>query len=543
MKSGRWQWLKGMPDVLAESRREPAEHSRRQLARQRNIFLPARLVVAAIVLFQFYNSRWLGDPVNPYGVIFETILKVIVAYALVVLSVTTLFYVVKKFPLSAIQWFVFTLGLADGLFLGSLTILTGGFDSILYWAYPALIIVNAASIPLATPQIVLNLLLGIIFLTAGLIETGAEPELTTGSIRRPIQKIAVEEIPDPRDVVAWLEQSPKPYRKFLWDGLSSEVRSNIQSLASNSTDDSALKEMLIKEAISTFSSQKTFTPTSATNVPQEIVEPTGTHFVLQVTVLLLLTFCCYGVQVLVAAQGRADEERNEFLVRGEQLRSAGRLAAEVAHQIKNPLAIINNVTFSLHKHLAAEKPETAKQIDIIREEVAKADRIIVQIMGYAQLTEGRVEKLNVVDELNRASEEVFPPGAPSPIHIHRSFTAQLPPLLMLRKHFTDAVSNLLQNARDVSPADGTIHLSTRFLTDESIEITVRDEGGGIPPDKLERIFEAYYTTKTRGSGLGLAVVKHNAELYGGIVRAESTLGKGAAFTLLFPSKTLMKPIS
>ena len=114
---------------------------------------------------------------------------------------------------------------------------------------------------------------------------------------------------------------------------------------------------------------------------------------------------------------------------------------------------------------------------------------------------------------------------------------------MLRKHFTDAVSNLLQNARDVSPADGTIHLSTRFLTDESIEITVRDEGGGIPPDKLERIFEAYYTTKTRGSGLGLAVVKHNAELYGGIVRAESTLGKGAAFTLLFPSKTLMKPIS
>ena len=532
-----------MPDVLAESRREPAEHSRRQLARQRNIFLPARLVVAAIVLFQFYNSRWLGDPVNPYGVIFETILKVIVAYALVVLSVTTLFYVVKKFPLSAIQWFVFTLGLADGLFLGSLTILTGGFDSILYWAYPALIIVNAASIPLATPQIVLNLLLGIIFLTAGLIETGAEPELTTGSIRRPIQKIAVEEIPDPRDAVAWLEQSPKPYRKFLWDGLSSEVRSNIQSLASNSTDDSALKEMLIKEAISTFSSQKTFTPTSATNVPQEIVVPTGTHFVLQVTVLLLLTFCCYGVQVLVAAQGRADEERNEFLVRGEQLRSAGRLAAEVAHQIKNPLAIINNVTFSLHKHLAAEKPETAKQIDIIREEVAKADRIIVQIMGYAQLTEGRVEKLNVVDELNRAIEEVFPPGAPSPIHIHRSFTAQLPPLLMLRKHFTDAVSNLLQNARDVSPADGTIHLSTRFLTDESIEITVRDEGGGIPPDKLERIFEAYYTTKTRGSGLGLAVVKHNAELYGGIVRAESTLGKGAAFTLLFPSKTLMKPIS
>jgi signal transduction histidine kinase len=164
-------------------------------------------------------------------------------------------------------------------------------------------------------------------------------------------------------------------------------------------------------------------------------------------------------------------------------------------------------------------------------------------MGYAQLTEGRVEKLNVVDEINRAIEEVFPPGAPSHVQIRRNLTAQLPPLLMQRKHFGDAISNLLQNARDASSDGGAIHISTRFLEDESIEITVRDEGAGIPADKLERIFEAYYTTKSRGSGLGLAVVKHNAELYAGSVRAESTLGKGSAFTLLFPSKTLMRPVT
>jgi signal transduction histidine kinase len=60
------------------------------------------------------------------------------------------------------------------------------------------------------------------------------------------------------------------------------------------------------------------------------------------------------------------------------------------------------------------------------------------------------------------------------------------------------------------------------------------------PDKLERIFEAYYTTKEHGTGLGLAIVKHNVELYGGTVRVESGLGKGAAFTLVFPAKTLMK---
>ena len=73
-----------------------------------------------------------------------------------------------------------------------------------------------------------------------------------------------------------------------------------------------------------------------------------------------------------------------------------------------------------------------------------------------------------------------------------------------------------------------------------MELVVRDNGPGIPPDKLERIFEAYYTTKERGTGLGLAIVKHNAELYGGGVRVRSELGKGAEFTLLFPAKTLIK---
>ena len=68
-----------------------------------------------------------------------------------------------------------------------------------------------------------------------------------------------------------------------------------------------------------------------------------------------------------------------------------------------------------------------------------------------------------------------------------------------------------------------------------MEITVADDGPGIPPDKMERIFEAYFTTKEKGTGLGLAIVKHNAELYGGTVRVESVLGKGAKFTVSFPA--------
>jgi len=222
------------------------------------------------------------------------------------------------------------------------------------------------------------------------------------------------------------------------------------------------------------------------------------------------------------------------------LRSAGRLAAEFAHQIKNPLAVINNAAFSLQRALRDGKLEARQQLEIIQEEVSRADRIVTQVMGYAQLTEGRVEKLDVVEELERAITQIFPPAVPSGIRVHREFSRTFPPLLMQRRHFSEIILNLLKNAHEAVGENGNVYLTAVSRRGYSVEIVVRDDGPGIPPDKIERIFEAYYTTKEHGTGLGLAIVKHNVELYGGTVLAESGLGKGATFTLLFPAKTLMK---
>jgi len=269
-------------------------------------------------------------------------------------------------------------------------------------------------------------------------------------------------------------------------------------------------------------------------------EDWGQPFVLRLVVLWLTAICCYGAQVLLERQRLATEEADEFVTREGQLRSAGRLAAEFAHQIKNPLAVINNATFSLQRALRDGKAGAAQQIEIIQEEVSHADRIVTQIMGYAQLTEGRVEKLNVAEELERAITQVFPPAVPTGIHIHREFDRTFPPLLMQRHHLSEIMLNLLKNAREAVGENGNVYITADSRRDYAVEISVRDDGPGIPPDKIERVFEAYYTTKEHGTGLGLAIVKHNAELYGGTVRVESGLGKGAAFTLVFPAKTLMK---
>ena len=112
---------------------------------------------------------------------------------------------------------------------------------------------------------------------------------------------------------------------------------------------------------------------------------------------------------------------------------------------------------------------------------------------------------------------------------------------MQRGHLSETCVNLLKNAREALSENGNVFVTASSHHDHSVEISVRDDGPGIAPYKIERIFEAYYTTKSGGTGLGLAIVKHNVELYGGNVRVDSELGKGAKFTLIFPAKALMTP--
>jgi signal transduction histidine kinase len=268
-------------------------------------------------------------------------------------------------------------------------------------------------------------------------------------------------------------------------------------------------------------------------------EELGEPFFLRLIVLWLTAACGYGAQAFLEKQRVAVEEAAEFASREGQLRSAGRLAAEFTHQIKNPLAIINNAAFSLQRALREGKPPAREQIEIILEEVNRADRVITQVMGYAKLTEGRVEKLDVLDELERALEQVFPAAVPTGIEIRRDFSHDFPPLLMQRSHLSEALVNLLQNAREMLPGGGKLVVAAHCTRDHTVIISVADSGPGIAPDLMERIFEAYYTTKEKGTGLGLAIVKHNVELYGGRVVVESELGKGAKFTLFFPAKTSM----
>ena len=374
--------------------------------------------------------------------------------------------------LNGTQWINVTIGILDVFLMTGLAFIVDGFDSPLYWVFPVLILHNALAIPLALPQILLNLLVTLGYVAGGVLDQ----TLISGD------KISMPPVATFFGKIL--------HQKLLIGDPGAETR---------------------------------------TENPYE-----------RILVLVIWAACCYGIQVLFEKQKRAEAEATEFAVRQERLRTARRLAAEIAHKIKNPLGIITNAAFCLQRAVNGGEFAVEEQVKIIREEVSRADQILTVLMGYAQLAEGRVERLEVAAEVDDALLQVFPPAAKYDVRIKRYYSSDLPAIHMQKQHLSSILVNLLQNAREALDGHGEIEVATRYGAQDSIIITIADNGPGIAPDKMDKIFEAYFTTRAKGTGLGLAIVKHNSEMYGGVVRVQSEPGKGTRFTLEFPPRILMR---
>jgi signal transduction histidine kinase len=459
MSTSYWESLRNWPRLLRTSAPDAERQRARVYSLERNIGLTVKAVLIVFLFYFFIVSRWATAAGVPSAVPLEWVTRrfavqvlqlAFIVYVAVNLAVGILLYGMEQVPLALIQWVVFTVALIDGIFLAGMTLITGGYDSILYWLFLGLVLRNSISIPNAVPQIVLNVSMVACYLLSGFLDV-------------------------------------------------------------------AIKEM---------DGEPVGNPT----------EP----LLLRVIVLLLMIVCCYGVQVLFDKHRRAEDEAREYAIRQDQLRATGRLAAEIAHQLKNPLGIINNAAFTLQRNVKEGKSTITQQIQIIREEVERSDRIITDLMGYARLTEGKVERLNAAEELDRALQLVFPPAVQYQVQIHRDYTPALPPLMMQRNHLSEVLVNLLQNAREAMNGHGNVYVGAHVGQNYSVLVELADDGPGIPPALLEKIFDSYFTTKEKGTGLGLAIVKHNVEIYGGSVTVESGLGKGTRFVLQLPGRSFMK---
>ncbi len=489
----------------------PEQQADRIRFMERDVCLTIKIVVLGALGYVFL-SHWL-EGVSTMGELgIETVRGAFRAYLVANIFIGAMLLAMDYLPVAWVQSAVFVLNIVDGTFVALLVVITGGLESTIYWVFLVLVIRNAVSITRVRLQIAVNFYIILCYLFAGLLDLTmlelkqAQEEVETGLQVMPALPAALP--------VATTNAGANPKGKSESPG----QRPPREASGSEHID---LGQAVIM-AVANLTEGRAMQALSS-----------------RVLLLLLLAASCYGINVLADLQLQAQEEAREFAIRQEQLRSTGRLAAEIAHQLKNPLSIINNAAFSLQKSLGDAKPAATQQIEMIREEVGRSDRILTELMGYAQLAEGRVERLDVREEVDNALQRAFPPALQHEVKIQVVCATDLPPLLMQRAHLREALVNLLANARDALNSRGRIDVNVRLDERGSVVIAITDDGPGIPDYQREHIFEPYFSTKEKGTGLGLAIVRHNAEIYGGRASVESTLGKGTSFTLVFPAKTTM----
>jgi signal transduction histidine kinase len=227
-------------------------------------------------------------------------------------------------------------------------------------------------------------------------------------------------------------------------------------------------------------------------------------------------------------------QRDE-LRRAERLATVGRISAQITHEIRNPLNAIGLNADLLADELAeAAAPTEARQlVDAISSEVDRLNAVAEEYLSFARLPRPSLARQDVNDILASLLDFLAPELTAARVEVRRELEPSLPAVRADEAQLRAVFLNLLRNSREAMPRGGTVTVRTRRRGAE-VETEVDDTGGGIPEGDLTRIFEPFYSTKERGTGLGLALAQQVVQEHAGTIRCESAVGRGTTFTIGIP---------
>jgi signal transduction histidine kinase len=239
------------------------------------------------------------------------------------------------------------------------------------------------------------------------------------------------------------------------------------------------------------------------------------------------------------------------LVQSEKMASLGRLVAGVAHEINNPVSFIATSVVPLRRRLEAVRgasPEATSKllgeageiVDIMARGAERTAAIVRDLRSFSRLGEAERKLADLTEGLD-VSLRLLEPRWRDRITIHRDY-ATLPLVECDPSQLNQVFMNVLANACDAIKDTGNIWVSTRADAD-SVTVTVRDDGGGIPPEVLGHIFDPFFTTKDvgKGTGLGLAISHGVVAAHGGRIEVDSAPGVGATFRIVLPLAAAAAP--
>jgi signal transduction histidine kinase len=236
---------------------------------------------------------------------------------------------------------------------------------------------------------------------------------------------------------------------------------------------------------------------------------------------------------MAASLGRQREE----LRRAERLAAAGRIAAQITHEIRNPLNSIGLNAELLAEEIAsgpADGREAPKLVAAITREVDRLHAVTEEYLRFSRFPRATLASADVNEILAGLLDFVGPELAAARVEVRRDLAPGLPAIRGDEGLLRSVFLNLLRNSREAMPRGGAISVSTRRAGEGGVEIRIRDTGGGIPAGDLPRIFDPFYSTKERGTGLGLAFAQQVVREHGGSIRCDSALGEGTTFTIRLP---------
>ena len=236
-----------------------------------------------------------------------------------------------------------------------------------------------------------------------------------------------------------------------------------------------------------------------------------------------------------------------------KLAALGRLMAGVAHEVKNPL---NAMTIHLEllkqklsrqlvaagdaplvtqaAQLLAPGPDVTKHVDIISKEIRRLDEVVNGFLKFARPEELKLQPVRLGTLISDVATTAAPEADGRGITLRADCPESLPAINADPGMLGQALLNLALNACQAMPDGGTLKIECRAAARRTVEIIVEDTGVGIPPEHLGRIFDLYFTTKEKGSGIGLSMVYRIVQLHDGEVEVQSTPGHGTRFRLTFP---------
>jgi signal transduction histidine kinase len=210
------------------------------------------------------------------------------------------------------------------------------------------------------------------------------------------------------------------------------------------------------------------------------------------------------------------------------------MAAHVTHEVRNPLSSIGLNVEMLEEELEGAGAESVALMRAITREVDRLTSITEEYLRLARLPQPQLEPEDLGHIVRSVTSFVAREMEGSGVELDLQIAEDLPMVALDEQQIRQAIMNLLRNAREAMPDGGRVTIVVD-KSDRGVTLTVSDEGEGIPDAERDRIFDLFYTTKERGTGLGLPLTRQIVVAHGGVIRCEGGPGVGTVFELVFPN--------